>query len=142
MHFNASLDSLYPTLSAYPQRRIDLFKLQQPYTEPTWWQDGSSAHARHRNQHIMDESVLQKRVEIKEYLHQNVHHGAVTAHGWTSIDQRKFFGITFHFVTPKYTMGSIVIGMERIEGSQTAESLLNAFSKYGRCVVTSRASVL
>lgn len=77
----------------------------------------------------MHDAVRLKRIELAQYIHQNMIQGAITADGWTSADRRKYFGVTLHFVTPKYQMASMVVGMERVKSSQTAETLLRSLSK-------------
>lgn len=77
-----------------------------------------------RLQGMMDSKVRSYRIRLKSYLNQHVAYGSITADGWTSRDQRKFVGITYHFMTPEFKMASVVIGMERTYGQQTAESVL------------------
>ncbi|KAF9343099.1 hypothetical protein BGX34_007229, partial [Mortierella sp. NVP85] len=60
----------------------------------------------------MEQSVADMKFRIKSYLYRNIQHGAITADSWTSVDQRKFFGIKFHFITPGYEMASIIIGKD------------------------------
>lgn len=81
-------------------------------------------------QETMADRVFSMMNTIKTYLHRHVRHVAITADCWTSVGQRKFFGVTLHFVTLKFEMASIVIGMEPISGPQTAERLQGTLGKY------------
>lgn len=77
----------------------------------------------------LDEKVRSHRQDITTYISQHVAHGSITADGWMAVDKRKFLGITFHFLTPTFQLASVVIGMEHIEGPQTAETLLRSIIK-------------
>jgi hypothetical protein len=57
-------------------------------------------------QRRMEERVTEMRLQIKHYIHKHVCKGSLTADCWTSTDQRKFFGVTFHFMTPQFEMAS------------------------------------
>jgi len=80
-------------------------------------------------QRMLDERVMEQKRKLKEYLLNNVNHGAITADGWMSKDGRKYLGVTYHFVTPDFEPMSVVIGMERASGAQTGEVILHALSK-------------
>ncbi|KAF9304759.1 hypothetical protein BG003_001545, partial [Podila horticola] len=76
-------------------------------------------------QHSLDLNVRGSRQKVQAYISQNVHRGSITADSWMAIDKRKFLGITYHFLTPTFMLASVVIGMERIVGPQTSETLFS-----------------
>jgi hypothetical protein len=80
-------------------------------------------------QRSLDSSVRNNRQKIQEYIHHNVVHGSITADSWTAIDRRKYLGITYHLLTPTFKLASVVIGMERIVGPQTSDTLFKAICK-------------
>jgi len=69
---------------------------------------------------------------LKKWISRSVRYGAITLDSWTSRDQRKFLGVTFHCLSPNFTAVSVVIGMERIEGAQTSSKIIETLSKYQR----------
>ncbi|KAF9415432.1 hypothetical protein BGZ94_000091, partial [Podila epigama] len=79
---------------------------------------------------MLDERVMTQKMELKKYLNNNVYHGAITVNRWIGLDGRKFLGVTYHFLTPDFRPVSLVIGMERSRGPQTAEVVLEKLSKH------------
>ncbi|KAF9898579.1 hypothetical protein EC991_010857, partial [Linnemannia zychae] len=64
------------------------------------------------------------KLELIQYLRQEQQFGSITADAWTSSDNRKFFAVTYHYLTPNFTLDKVIIGMEEInQPSQTAEVL-------------------
>ncbi|KAI1321725.1 hypothetical protein EDD11_000001 [Mortierella claussenii] len=84
----------------------------------------------------LDSKVMKMRQHITQRLTYLQIRGAITADGWTSADQRKFLGVTFHFITPTFEPATVVIGMERMHGSQTAEVLLKKLCKVNTASTT------
>ena len=66
-------------------------------------------------------------------LHRHSPNGSITVDSWTSQDGRKFQAITYHYLTPGFTMGKVLVGMDHIvEPEQKAEVLLESLRKsYG-----------
>lgn len=80
-------------------------------------------------QRWLDSRVRSQHHDIQAYIHKNVVCGSITADSWTAVDGRKFLGITFHFLSPTFQLASVVIGMERIKGPQTSDTLLKSICK-------------
>jgi hypothetical protein len=56
--------------------------------------------------------------------------GSITADGWKSKGDVKYVGVTFHFFCHRdFEMKSVILGMEPVDESQTAEVLKNTTSK-------------
>ncbi|KAK3812207.1 MAG: LOW QUALITY PROTEIN: hypothetical protein J3Q66DRAFT_349704, partial [Benniella sp.] len=74
----------------------------------------------------MSSLVSDMQARLKKWISRFVRYGAITL---DSRDQRKFLGVTFHFLSPNFTAVSVVIGMERIEGPQTSLKITETLSK-------------
>lgn len=78
----------------------------------------------------LNDNTINEKMRLKALLHQHATKGSITADTWTSIDKRKFLGVTFHYLTPQMTMSRMVLGMEEIhEAKQTWDVLLKYLSK-------------
>jgi len=73
---------------------------------------------------MLEDSVFEQRIQIKEYIGKFVDGVAITADCWTSRDRRKYLGVTAHFILPSFQLITIVIGMEPAQESHTSDNLL------------------
>lgn len=81
-------------------------------------------------QNRLNVRVTQEKETITKFLFANVDSVAITLDGWTSIDKRKYLGVTCHFFTTLLPeMMTFVIGMERTHGSQTGDAVLETLRK-------------
>lgn len=81
-------------------------------------------------------SLEGKTVDVKdklvEELHRHCPYGSLTADSWTSEDGRKFQAVTYHYLSPEFEMGKVLVGMDEInEPQQKAEVLFESLSKSG-----------
>lgn len=78
----------------------------------------------------LNKNTIDDKLRLKALLHQHATKGSITADTWTSVDKRKFLGVTFHYLTPQMDMSRMVLGMEEIhEAKQTWDVLLKYLSK-------------
>ncbi|KAF9397657.1 hypothetical protein BGZ76_008352 [Entomortierella beljakovae] len=56
----------------------------------------------------MDEKVMEMKTQFKSYITQHMESASFTADCWTSIDQRKYFGLTLHFITKEFKLLSVL----------------------------------
>ncbi|KAF9929836.1 hypothetical protein BGZ65_005618 [Modicella reniformis] len=79
---------------------------------------------------ILSKSVREKAMKLKDYINNNVIKDAITADSWTSIDNnRKYFGITFHFITPEWDLQTKLICGTTDEGANTKKAM-HLFSRH------------
>ncbi len=71
-----------------------------------------------------------RRRELIEHLRTTIYHGAITMDAWTnSTGEKKFLGVTLHFMDDKYRMKTIAIGMAEMLKAQKADYICMQFSK-------------
>lgn len=91
---------------------------------------------RDKLQEILSERVANQKRWVKNYLSKQGHRGSITLDSWTSRDQRKYLGVTYHFFSTSKEMASVIIGMERIKGPQDAPAVKRAVRKLAWAVLT------
>ena len=80
---------------------------------------------------LLERKTVDTRGRLVEELHRHCPNGSLTADSWTSDDGRKFQAVTYHYLTPEFEMGKVLVGTDEIkEPQQTAEVLLKSLSKY------------
>lgn len=81
---------------------------------------------------LLEEKTVDTRAKLVEELHRHCPNGSLTADSWTSDDGRKFQAVTYHYVSPEFEMGKVLVGMDEIkEPQQKAEVLLASLGKSG-----------
>jgi len=79
---------------------------------------------------ILETKTASAKAELMKQLHRQCPNGSITADSWTSEDGRKFQAVTYHYLTPEFTMGKVLVGMDQIEEpQQKAEVLLKTLSE-------------
>ncbi|KAH7056149.1 hypothetical protein BKA57DRAFT_197640 [Linnemannia elongata] len=81
---------------------------------------------------LLEKKTVDTRAKLVEELHRHCPNGSLTADSWTSDDGRKFQAVTYHYVSPEFEMGKVLVGMDEIqEPQQKAEVLLASLGKSG-----------
>lgn len=81
-------------------------------------------------QRILGDQVSYWKMEMVNYLAQTMYRGALTMDTWTnSTGDRKFLGVTLHFMDANYNMKTLAIGMAPMEQSQSADYLCDELGK-------------
>jgi len=83
-------------------------------------------------QRLLGNQVNYWRREMVKFLQIHMYRGALTMDTWSSSNgDRKFLGVTLHFMDAEYKMRTLAIGMVPMEQSQTSEYLCEQLGK--RC---------
>lgn len=72
------------------------------------------------------------RADLHEIFKRQVLKGCVTYDGWTR-NQKKFTGVTFHYLDEEFECHSVVIGFEEYTFPSTAENITKQVGKYREC---------
>lgn len=87
---------------------------------------------------LLEKKTLDSKGRLVEELHRHCPNGSLTADSWTSEDGRKFQAVSYHYLTPDFEMGKVLVGMDLIdEPQQKAEVLLKSLSKCNGVVKSS-----
>jgi hypothetical protein len=80
---------------------------------------------------LLERKTVDVKGRLVEELQRHCTNGSLTADSWTSDDGRKFQAVTYHYLSPEFEMGKVLVGMDEIkEPQQTAEVLLKSLGKY------------
>jgi len=91
---------------------------------------GFDVHASQTMKKKVANTTRDKYIQLRGLFARDMDRCAITFDGWTSADQRKYLGITMHYITPSLQTATILLDMVLIEGErQTGEFLLIKLSK-------------
>jgi len=92
---------------------------------------GFDVHASQTMKKKVANTTRDKYLHLRGLFARDLDRCAITFDGWTSADQRKYLGITMHYITPSLQTATILLDMVLIEGErQTGEYLLIKHSKF------------
>lgn len=87
---------------------------------------------------LLEKKTVDSRGRVVEEIHWYCPNVSLTADLWTSEDGRKIQAVSYHYLTPDFEMGKVLVGMDQVEKpQQKAEIFLKSLSMCNGVVMSS-----